>query len=358
MKKVILALSFFFCSFAMASPINQLVFFGDSLSDDGNLYQILFQIVPKSPPYFNGRFTNGPTWSEFVGKYYYDKYYIPYRIYAVGGATAIFHPPTTSFITTTTIDIEINFYLLESLLKDKSRALYSIWIGGNDYIFDLTSNVHTLTTQVVNKISSGVKTLISRGAKTFLVMNLPDLSSLPYARINGNAERLHELTVMHNDKLLDEVKTLRIQFPEAQIIFADVYSIFNEFLSDPDGFNKKYNTHITNTTGSCWQGGYLLKTFSAREINEELKQALLERHGSVPKDVDMNMLSSVIANSPEVRESYNIGATYARGGSPCRHPDEYIFWDQIHPTEVVNKVLSIIMVKQLTEELPQTLFEI
>ncbi|MDY6992457.1 MAG: SGNH/GDSL hydrolase family protein, partial [Pseudomonadota bacterium] len=38
--------------------------FGDSLSDKGNLFELTG--LPPDPPYFNGRFSNGLLWSEYL----------------------------------------------------------------------------------------------------------------------------------------------------------------------------------------------------------------------------------------------------------------------------------------------------
>jgi len=50
---------------ASAQSYNRLVVFGDSLSDNGNLYAVSGQ--PVSPPYFQGRFSNGPVFTELLG---------------------------------------------------------------------------------------------------------------------------------------------------------------------------------------------------------------------------------------------------------------------------------------------------
>src|SRR5947208_1545881 len=42
----------------------QIIAFGDSLTDTGNVYNQTFGISPQSPPYYNGRFSNGPLWLE------------------------------------------------------------------------------------------------------------------------------------------------------------------------------------------------------------------------------------------------------------------------------------------------------
>jgi len=52
-------------SAASAQTYGRLVVFGDSLSDNGNLYAISGQ--PTSPPYFQGRFSNGPVFTELLG---------------------------------------------------------------------------------------------------------------------------------------------------------------------------------------------------------------------------------------------------------------------------------------------------
>ena len=41
---------------------------GDSLSDPGNLYAATGGAQPQSPPYYEGRFSNGPVWAETVAK--------------------------------------------------------------------------------------------------------------------------------------------------------------------------------------------------------------------------------------------------------------------------------------------------
>ena len=54
-----------FAASASAQTYNRLVVFGDSLSDNGNLYLIVRRhAAAQSPPYFQGRFSTGPV---FVG---------------------------------------------------------------------------------------------------------------------------------------------------------------------------------------------------------------------------------------------------------------------------------------------------
>jgi hypothetical protein len=67
MKKCIVAAVLAAClglNIGPASAYTALFAFGDSLSDAGNAYIITGGTKPASPPYYDGHFSNGPTWVE------------------------------------------------------------------------------------------------------------------------------------------------------------------------------------------------------------------------------------------------------------------------------------------------------
>ena len=87
MKIIFTAVILFFSMMASATPLNKIVVFGDSLSDNGNLYEYLKHQLPLSPPYFEGRFTNGPVWIEDLIESYYPTNSNDHLLdYAYGGA--------------------------------------------------------------------------------------------------------------------------------------------------------------------------------------------------------------------------------------------------------------------------------
>ena len=47
-----------------AGMITGIISFGDSLSDVGNTY--LAAGIPQSPPYYQGHYSNGPIWLEYL----------------------------------------------------------------------------------------------------------------------------------------------------------------------------------------------------------------------------------------------------------------------------------------------------
>ncbi len=56
----------FWTTAALAYTVEHVVVFGDSLSDTGNLYAATGGGVPPDPPYWQGRASNGPLWSELL----------------------------------------------------------------------------------------------------------------------------------------------------------------------------------------------------------------------------------------------------------------------------------------------------
>jgi len=276
MKRILVLLfSLVCCTLSFAQPFKEFIVIGDSLSDNGNLYAKLLKIIPKSPPYYNGRFSNGPTWAEDVGKYYVDKYNIPYKIIAYGGATAIVHNPIhDKFVSPISLDGEMFEYIMGSLFTNKSNTLYAMWIGANDYLYDEQPDKTKLVNDVVNKIASSIKTLISLGAKNIVVMNLPDLARTPYARSHHTAERLHELTLMHNRTLADAVAELKKANPAVKFTSIDVFSSFNDLLDHAEVFNQTYNVNLTDMMEACWKGGMTFNLADKKALDNDLQKTL------------------------------------------------------------------------------------
>src|SRR4051812_46436664 len=87
---------------APANLLGQLVVFGDSLSDVGNAYAGTQGAAPASPPYFNGRFSNGPVYVETLAEYLGAAPLAPAFVvpggtdYAVGGSSVLADGPTGS----------------------------------------------------------------------------------------------------------------------------------------------------------------------------------------------------------------------------------------------------------------------
>lgn len=334
---MLIFLFLFFSNVALANSIKEVIFFGDSLSDDGNLYQLI-KVIPQSPPYYQGRFSNGPTWAEYLGKYFYDKFYAAYSNYCYGGATAILHKPRQdSFIAPVILEEELQAYFVRSARTDKSQTLYAIWIGANDYLYDRQPDIDNLTQDVIDKISSTIDALISKGGKNFLILNLPDLSKTPFAREENTVERLSQLSQLHNDKLYHRILTFKDKYPNVHFVMIDTYYLLNDLLSDPEKYNQKYHTHITDTLNSCWKGKWGPSNLSANN------QTITINNITQPLDI-------LIQQSPSLATAYQVGRHAMKDAELCTNPDEHVFWDILHPTAIVHQTLAQIIIESLTDQ--------
>lgn len=333
MKKIILFIfSLLLCSTLLADPIKEFVVIGDSLSDNGNLYKLFLKTLPKSPPYYRGRFSNGPTWAENLGEYFYDKNYIDYKIIAYGGATAYVHDPAhDKFVAPITLDGEMALYYADSLLKDKSKVLFAFWMGSNDYLYEEQDDMEGVVKRVVDKTIFSVEGLARLGAQNIIVLNEPDLARTPFARNHHNGDRLHAFTIMHNKKLNDDINSLRKKYPKVKFVLINIYDLFNELLDNTDKFNKKHHINITNLKDSCWLGGM--------KLNEnKLDADLLKLSGENKiNNFDKETVKNMIMSSPALSVAY---AATQDDMKPCANADEYVFWDDLHPTAVVHSLIA------------------
>jgi len=136
------------------------------------------------------------------------------------------------------------------------------------------------TNQPVENSVAAVKLLVQTGAKNILVVNLPDLGKLPGTRNTQKGKELSNLTQKHNSQLAAALKNLRQQLKsEPNIIYHDVNEIFNQAMNNPAKFG------FVNVTDTC--------------LGIERSQYVV-----------------------------------------CKNPEQYLFWDDIHPSTAAHKLLA------------------
>lgn len=245
-----------------AAKFDEMYVFGDSLSDVGNVFEITKGDTPPSPPYFRGRYSDGPVWVEYLA----PKLGLTSNSdtnFAFGGATTG-GPKGTSAGLLAQIE---RFTATNS--SANPNALYIVWAGANDYLSGATDS-----TTPINNLATAVKSLSAVGAKNIVVVNLPDLGELPATRTSQRSDSLTELTKKHNSGLAVSLNNLRQELSsDIKIIYVDVNSRFNQVIDDPEKFG------FTDVTNPCLS-------------NESI----------------------------------------------CDRPNEYLFWDDIHPTTAAHKL--------------------
>lgn len=273
---------------AEAQSYNRLVVFGDSLSDNGNLYFATGNTQPPSPPYFQGRFSNGPVFTELLG------------FNALRGAVAA--SPESGSINYAYGGARTDFTAFPAGMRLQLQTynaaggvfgandLVSVLGGANDLLPVLSACTTTpacaanpsgfasgVATGAAANIDALVSAIAGQGAGTILVSNLPNLGATPRARAGG-ADGVALATFAgstFNSALNTRLTATAAARPNSNIIVMDLFKVINSVVANPGAYS------LTNVTNQCL-----------------------------------------------------VGAT------ACSTPDSYLFWDDIHPTAAGHRLVA------------------
>ncbi|RDB35817.1 MAG: hypothetical protein DCC88_08220 [Spirobacillus cienkowskii] len=271
----------------LPNHIKQIVIFGDSLSDQGNLKYKTGHIPDF--PYWFGRFSDGFIWPDYLFK----ATQIPILNFSYGGATTIDYKHKFvdgiklwgQALITGNLENYLNYFNKEISVSNTSfreenleqreinhnvhDTLYIIWIGANDFLsvlnssefvnkfFDEPDSIYgknKIIEESVAGVTSIYSALIEKGAKNFAVINLPNIGYTPYVLtttykkdILNDAERYKEFSIKltqavdeYNKHLNNKIEEINKTI-ENKIILIDVNLQLNNML---------YGKHMFDETKS------------------------------------------------------------------------------------------------------------
>jgi len=217
------------------SPFKGIYVFGDSLSDSaGNLFALSGGVEPPSPPYADGRFSNGPVWVEYLADML-DLTLESGNNRAVGGAFT--DTRNANFFADGTGILSQVAAFEDDGIKIKNKDLVIVWGGANNYLFDPFAN----PALVVEDLKHAVEELANLGGRKFLVPNLPLLGDTPLGNpllgILPPEEKagLNFLSVAHNAALAETMAELSEDLG-VQIVVLDIQATFEGLLANPESF--------------------------------------------------------------------------------------------------------------------------
>lgn len=279
-----------------AETYGRLVVFGDSLSDTGNAFVLRgevekppFKLIPDAPyPRGGMTFTNGRTWADFLAR---DlglpsdagpalRGQGPFSNYAIGGARARDAGGPD-------LSLQVQLALADGVAAG-GQPLYVIFVGGND----LRDAVEALAIDpgmatsldiidaAVQSIADNMEVLVSHGATHIVVANGPNLGVVPAIVYQGPAVQgvAQYLSETYNLVLEEKLVELEAALP-VTVHRMDVFGTVTTAAIFPELYG------FTDTSTPCVLAG------------------------------------------PNVH-------------AVCPRPDEYLFWDGIHPTEAGHAVLT------------------
>jgi phospholipase/lecithinase/hemolysin len=238
-------------SAAQAPRYDAFYAFGDSLSDTGNdlLLTRLIGLDPALPPsesphrtYFQGRFSNGPVAVEYLWRLLRQEDSAALTpilagpnprkkggiSFAFGGAgSGLVSQVQGQFVVPGLLGQVEEFRFSLQGKKPRPRALYSVWTGANDYISDPTAD----PVVVVGNITMAIERLHALGARTVIVLNLPDLGLLPLVQVQGLGPLFTQLTGAHNALLAQSLDGLAARLARVRIVRIDIFGLTQAFLA-------------------------------------------------------------------------------------------------------------------------------
>jgi len=285
-----------------AVAFTDVVVFGDSLSDSGNVSAAVSPVLAgvlgwpfglPGPNYFGGpgfgRLSNGPVYAELVAAHYG----LSADPFLRGGGNFAFAGSSTTAGAISglpSIVTQVDAYAgLVGPGGADPNTLHILWAGAND-LLDAADAAAATPGQAgtiyqdtvfgtVGAIRDMIVDLRDAGARTVVVPNLPDLGLLPRERGGEKQTYLSGLTAGFNTILHFALGGI----DGIDIIEIDTFDLFADLLADPAAFG------IVNTTDTC------------------LSNAL---------------------------------PLFLGFGTVCANPDAYLFWDDLHPTAAVHAMLA------------------
>ena len=297
----LVASTFTFSARAENANVEELVIFGNSISDTGNIYSLTNNTFPPEPLYYEGRFSDGLLWVDYLSE---DLGLNPSNFYnsnstnfseginfSIGGATTgtttLGDIPELNFPGVTT---QVNDYL--NFLNDTAideDALVVYWSGENDYVQAFQNEGTLISPEVpITNISNSLVQLANAGAKNVVVSNLVNLANVPLSRSFIPPDQLDQLTLLanaHNSALNSAIASLNTAFPETNFVVFDTNSLLENIFDNSTEFGL-----IDNPIESCLTPN----------------------------------------NFPDI----------APNAVPCDNPEEYFYYDNQHFTSAVHQLIA------------------
>lgn len=286
-------------------PFSRIVVFGTSLSDPGNAFALFGgtntppdyaqdPLLIPSAPYARGghHFSNGATWVEQFARSNGLAGSVRPAFASASDASnfAVAAARAREDGANVNLPAQVDAFLQQSGGVASADALYVIEMGGNDIRDALVAYqaggpmpAGIVLRDANLSIAQRIATLYGAGARTFLVWSAPNVGMTPAIRMLNQAspgamQLATGLTQLFNQGLDGVVAQALAGLPGIRIARLDSYRVLNDLVASPVAFG------LTDVTGACL--------------------------------------------TPYVPPF------------TCGSPDEFLFWDGIHPTKAVHGIIA------------------
>jgi phospholipase/lecithinase/hemolysin len=254
------------------ATFDNIVAFGDSLSDSGNNFALSEGTEPTTTNYWQGRYSNGQVWVEELASLFgITNTYLAAQLmadqepegdsllynFAFGGAETGENNSPPGFMSQLV-------WLGEGLgIPIPDNSLVTVWIGANDFLgedFDGWGDVDYAVNEAVDDIYVGLSILVEfLDAQYILVNNLPDLGATPmYNQDEESAAEGRQMSQYFNMVLAEMLDEFRFEYPAVRLYETDVFALMDNIRQYPDkhGFTDTVNAALYQGLGFDEAEGY------------------------------------------------------------------------------------------------------
>lgn len=261
------------------NKIDKIISFGDSLTDINNMYNMTNWLLPNRTSWFQGRFSNGYTWVEYLSQ----MLDLPLYNRAIGGSAG-----DTKKIIITGLTDQVNLwidYLPDAKNYNPKKTLATILVGGNDFI-----TYNRSVKDLINDVDKSISNLAKHNVGHILVLNLPDITKAPIFNINNKDKNsVYAKVIEYNQQLEQLINTMKAKYPNTEFKLFDTKSMLENIIQN----SKEYG--FTNVSDSC------LNVDSSSVLQYALPQLTRDN---------------------------------------CNNPSEFIFWDALHITTKTHYIVA------------------
>lgn len=289
---------------------SNVIAFGDSLSDTGNLLSELPFSLPEFLPFYENRISNGPVALDIMAEELGYSAAASFHLldspsgynYAVAGGNVLGNDPED-------LESQVNAHLSRVNNTTDPEALYVLIMGGNDIrgIRSITSATlaNAEIELIVDQLILQLTRLSDAGAQQLFVANVPNIGVIPQTlQLGETVSAQAQLYTQTYNALLKDRLTIFSQQTGVNIKLFDLYEVLEGIISNASQLG------FTNTQEGCF----------LFDLDFDISDIQIDFH-----------------------EDCLFGLRF----------DRFVFFDNLHPTNATNQIVAQAMIEKLNEPEPE-----
>ncbi|KAI8967895.1 GDSL-like Lipase/Acylhydrolase-domain-containing protein [Mycotypha africana] len=271
------ALILFSIAVVSGASVKNIVVFGDSYSDVGNVQ----------------RWSNGPNWSEYLAAAWNSSLYN----FAYSGAvcdSGKYKTMSKEENRSASLRDQLEAYYRLNLKLDPAETVYAFWIGVQD-VFEMGKNSQEpdykgIVDCIGQQLRAARKVFLS---DRYLVLNVPPIGKMPYYQNSEIASNKSQAAIDINRGLEKDVTNLNKHHHALEMDYVDIHTLINDIVINPSifGFKNSNSSYLddcySRSECSSNENGYIWwdRTHFTSAFHKVIAKSIVEAGSYMPEAV-------------------------------------------------------------------------